>query len=581
MAEERAQRRLAAILAADVVGYGRLMEQDEAGTLAALKTRRSQVLQPVVSRHRGRIVKLMGDGVLIEFASAVDAVECAVQLQEAMATANAGLPEERRIILRIGVNLGDVIVEGSDLYGDGVNIAARLEALAESGAVLVSQTVFSHVRGKVQLGFDDLGEQRLKNIAEPIRVYRVNSASPSVPPDISGKVTAAPKPTIAVLPFANLSGDPAQGYFSDGITEDIITDLSRWHDLAVQSRSASFRYRGTAADLGRIARELNVRYIVEGSVRRLGERIRITAQLIDIETGNHIWAERFDREIAELFTVQDEVVRTIVSTLVGRVHAADAERARRKPPASLAAYECVARGNALTWDDVKGAAEATRLFEKAIEIDPDYGYAHALLAVMRWRQWYNDLSGSDAALNEAYELAMRAVQLASNQSTCFINLSWICLLRRSFDLALQHMQRAIEINPTNQWNTASAGNILSYVGRAEEAIDWLKRAKQVDPYFNPGWYWNSLGQAHMVLRHYEEAAAEFERAPARPFWISAYLAGSHARMAATSRVGVHVTECLKIKPDFTIGRWMVKEPFKDPADAAHLVECLRAAGFSE
>jgi adenylate cyclase len=398
-----------------------------------------------------------------------------------------------------------------------------------------------------------------------------------------GATGSAPdgRPAIAILPFTNLSGDPGQDYLSDGITEDIITDLSRWRRLAVQSRSASFQYRG-AVDPARIARELKVRYIVEGSVRRLGQQIRITAQLIDTETGSHVWADRFDCENVEIFKVQDEVVQTIVSTLVGRVQVADVERSRRKPPASLAAYECVLQGNALPWSDPAAAAEATRLFEKAIETDPGYGLAHALLAVMRFRQWYSQLgSTDDTALNESYGLAKRAVELAGNESTCFSILSQVHLMRRSFDLALQNMQRALEINPTNQWNTADMGFILTYLGRTEEALDWLKRARQIDPYFDPPWYWHGLGLAHMMLRRYEEAVTNFERASARPYQMSAYLAGCYARLGANGRARELAAECIERKPDFTASRWMAKMPFRNPDDVAHLSECLRAAGLPE
>jgi TolB-like protein/DNA-binding SARP family transcriptional activator len=411
------------------------------------------------------------------------------------------------------------------------------------------------------------------------------AAVPSLPHTLDREGVAAAastKPSIAILPFANLGGDPAQDYLSDGITEDIITDLSRWNLLAVLSRSASFRYRGIGADVGRIARELQARYILEGSVRRLGERIRITAQLIDSETGSHVWADRFDRELADVFKVQDEVVQTIVSTLVGRVQAAAAQRARRKPPASLAAYECVLQGNALPWDDAKAAAEATRLFETAIEIDPGYGVAHALLAVMRYREWCNDLAGSDdAALDESYRLAKRAVEIADNESTCFSILGQVCVLRRSFDLGLQHMQRAIEINATNQWNTADMGNVLCRVGRAGEAVAWFRRARQIDPYFDPAWYWHGLGLAQMMLRRYEEAVTEFERASARPPQVSAYLAGCHAKLGTSGRARAFAAECLEKRPDFTIRRLMAKLPFKDPADSAQLVECLRAAKLPE
>ena len=408
----------------------------------------------------------------------------------------------------------------------------------------------------------------------------------------SGTAKSDPAPTapaigpdrvaICVLPFANMSGDPEQEYFSDGITEDIITELSRWRLLAVRSRSASFRYRGVAVDIKQVARELNVHFVVEGSVRRMGERIRISAQLIDTETGSHIWAEKFDRELADIFTVQDHVVRTIVSTLVGRIQVSDAERARRKPPASLVAYECVLRGNALPWNDPGSAAEATRLFEKAIEIDPDYGLAHALLAAMRYGGgWYDDPSDSDAALEEAYALAKRAVELDENESTCFSILAQVCLLRRSFDLALQYAQRAIEINPSNQWNTADMGLYLTYLGQAEEALAWFKRAKQIDPYFDPPWYWRSIGQAYMVLQRYREALAMFDHVSIRQYRIAALMAGCHARLGDTDRARVSVAACLAMKPDFSTRHFMTKEPFKNPVDAAHLADSLRMAGLPE
>jgi TolB-like protein len=387
------------------------------------------------------------------------------------------------------------------------------------------------------------------------------------------------KPSIAVLPFVNMSADAEQQYFSDGITEDILAELSRWHSLAVRSRSASYRYRNTTADLKQIARDLKVRYIVEGSVRRAGERIRITAQLIDTESDTHVWSERFERQIANLFEVQDEIVRRIVSTLVGRVQDADAHRSRRNPPASLAAYDCVLQGNALPWSDPKGAAEATRLFERAIEIDPEYGFAHALLAVMRYRQWLNDLSGSDAPLQNAYELANRAVELDENESTCFSILAQVCLYRRYFDLALQHMQRALDINPANQWNTADMGCILPYLGRAEEALVWFRRAKEIDPYFDPSWYSYGLGMAHLVLHQYPEAVLAFEHPNVRPFWIVAYTAGCYARLGAGDHAKALAYECLDKKPDFSMSCWLAKEPFKDSADAIHLIECLTLAGL--
>ena len=418
MAEERVQRRLAAILAADVVGYSRLMQRDEAGTLAALKVRRSEVLQPVVSKHRGRIVKLMGDGVLIEFASAVDAVECAVQLQEAMAAANAGSPSDRWIVLRIGVNLGDVIVEGSDLYGDGVNIAARLEALAEPGRVYVSRTVFNHVRGKVSVVFEDLGEQSLKNMAEPVRVYRVSGTPAPALQAVVGQLAAPSRPSIAVLPFTNMSGDPEQGYFSDGITEDIITELSRFREILVIARNSSLQYRDKALDVKRVGRELGVRYLVEGSVRKVGDRVPITAQLLEAATGNHLWVERYDRELSDIFAVQDELVRAISGVIPGQLDRFTVEALRRKPPDNLTAYDCELRGRWAPAHWSEGLSVALEWFEKAAKADPNYAMAHAGMAlVYAYEIIVLGLPPETANMAQAKEHAQRATVLDDRSPT--------------------------------------------------------------------------------------------------------------------------------------------------------------------
>jgi TolB-like protein/class 3 adenylate cyclase len=531
MSGEAPRRRLAAILAADVVGYSRMMQADEAGTLTALKARRRDILQPLVTKFHGRVVKLMGDGVLIEYASAVDAVACAAELQNAMAAANTSSPEDHYVVLRIGINLGDVMVEGTDLYGDGVNIAARLEALAEPGSIFVSQTVFTQVRGKVQVSFEDLGEQTLKNMAEPVRVYKVSGAVGARSQVAVDKRSTPAKSSIAVLPFINMSGDPEQEYFADGITEDIITDLSRWPSLAVSSRNSTFRFKGKPVDVQRLGSELGARFLVEGSVRRMGERIRITAQLIDAESGSHLWAERFDRPLTDLFAVQDEVVRTIVGTLIGRVHASDAERVRRKPPSSLTAYDLTLRGNALPWNNPESAAEAKRLFERAIQIDPGYGLPHSLLAELLDFEWANDLSPSTETLDRAFALAQRAVELADNESICHASLGDICLDRRSFDLALRHMERALEINPASPWIRADFGRHLSNVGRAEEGLEMLRNARRADPYFRPPWYWRALGLAQFVLRRYADALADFDRAARNcPRFSLAMMAGCCAKL---------------------------------------------------
>ena len=578
MTENHVQRRLAAIAMADVVSYSRMMGEDEAGTLAAVTRRIETIIKPVVSAHEGRIVKLMGDGVLIEFSSAVSAVKAAIEIQDKMHLANAGLAEDRHIVLRIGINLGEIIVQGNDLFGAGINIAARLESIAPAGGIVISGSAYDQVRNKIDAVIDDLGTQSLKNIAEPVRVFRV-ATDPNTP--VTATTKATDKPSIAILPFANLGGDPEQGYFSDGVTEDIITELSRWRLLSVCSRSASFRYRGVAVDMKQVARELGVRFIVEGSVRRMGERIRITAQLIDSETGNHIWAEKFDRQSADIFAVQDQVVHTIVSTLVGRVQVSDVERARRKPPTSLAAYECVLKGNALSWSDPEGAVQALRLFEKAIEIDPGYGFAQAVLSAMYLNNWYDDTSGSDSLLQEAYALAKRAVALDENESTCYSMLGHAYLMRRSHELALRYVRRAVEINPSNQWNAADLGGVLLYIGQAEEALEWFKRAKQIDPYFDPPWYWRAFGLAYMILRRYEKALAMFEHSPRHLYRVLALKAGCHARLGDIDLARVCTEECLSVKPDFSIKHFLAKEPFQDPADAVHFAQSLRMAGLPD
>ncbi|MFO1392164.1 MAG: TIR domain-containing protein [Steroidobacteraceae bacterium] len=494
------------------------------------------------------------------------------------------------------------------------------EQLAHASAVVVVWTQDSvasrWVRGEAREGADRgiLVPVRFGNVALPIdfRAFHTidldegadASRSPafqevltairalvSKSREASSEAVSAPPPTpassgparvaICVLPFANLGGDPEQEFFSDGMTADIITELSRWRMLSVRPRSASFKYRGGAVDPVRVARDLNVNYVVEGSVRRIGGRIRISAQLVDGETGSQVWGEKFDRAQAEIFDVQDQLVQTIVSTLVGRVQMSDADRARRKPPSSLAAYECVQRGNALAWDDPKQAAEATRLFERAIELDPGYAMAYALLGTMRVGQWRNDAPGADAALDEAYELTKRAVELDDGDSTCHSLLAHSCLYRRSYELALQHMRRSVELNPNNAWNRADLGLVLTYAGPAEEALDWLRRAREIDPYFDPPWYWRQAGQALMVLHRFEEALAMFAHVPLRTYRASAYIAACHARLGDMDRARQFAAECLASRPEFSIRHFMSKEPFRNQADADYLEESLRLAGLPE
>lgn len=418
----------------------------------------------------------------------------------------------------------------------------------------------------------------LEDTVARVRAVPPAPPSPSPPVEASGD---RGRIAICVLPFTNMSGDPAQEYFSDGLTEDIITELSRWRMLSVRSRSAAFRYRGAAVDVTQVARELKVRFVVEGSVRRMGDRIRINVQVIDAETGSHVWGEKFDRGLTEIFAVQDRVVQTIVSTLVGRVQVSDVERARRKPPASLAAYECVLKANALPWDDPAGGAEATRLVEQAIELDPSYGLAHALLASRRNSQWDDDSSDSNAALEEAFRLAVRAVELDDSESTCHAILAHVCARRGSFDLAEQYARRAVEINPNNPWNAADLASILIHVGLSEEALTWFTRAREIDPYFDQPWYWRTMGLAYMNLQRYSEALSVFGHARVHTFRGVAMVAGCHARLGDMGRAQTTAAHCLSMRPDFSIARFICKLPFKTAVDAEHLAASLRLAGLPD
>jgi adenylate cyclase len=413
-------------------------------------------------------------------------------------------------------------------------------------------------------------------LGAPTRRHDAEKAAPSARPPL------AFSSSIAVLPFVDMSGNPEQEYFADGITEDIITDMSRWRTITVSSRNSTFRFKGKYVDVQRVGRELAVRFLVEGGVRRMGERVRITAQLIDAETGNHIWAERFDRPMADLSAVQDEVVRTIVGTLVGRVQMSEAERVRRERPSSLAAYDLTLRGNALSWDDPASAAEAKRVFERAIEIDPGYARPHSLLAVMLAREWRNDLSGSHDSLDRAFTLAQRAVELADDDSTCHTTLGYIYFERRCFDLALRHMERGVEINPVNPWNQVDLGYLLSYIGRAEEALEILRNARRVDPYIGPPWYWRSLGVAQFALRRYAESLADFDRGAANcPRYALAMMAGCCAKLGLSDRARELLAQCLAGHPEGTVAQLLAKIPFKYASDCEHLAECLRLAGMPE
>jgi len=468
--------------------------------------------------------------------------------------------------------------------GEVVSVEELLDQVWKD--VVVSQdSVYAAVAAlRRTLGDDPKGPRYIANVVR--RGYRlIAPVSPWVELPADPAADAGPrladKPSIVVMPFVNLSGDPAQQYFSDGITQDIITELSRWRLLGVRSHSASFQYRGVAVDMKQVARELNVRFVVEGSVRRMGERIRVSVQLVDSESGSYIWVEKFDRGLEEIFAVQDQVVQTIVSTLVGRVQISVNERARRKPTTSLAAYECVLKCNALSWDDPAGAAQAVRLVEQAIELDPGYGFAHALLASLRQQQWYDDPTDSDAALEEAYALATRAVALGDDESTCHAILGHVCVRRRAYELAVQYARRAVEINPNNQWNAADLGSILVYAGQSEEALTWLVRAREIDPYFDEPWHWRAVGLAYMNMHRYADALSNLSHVRVRPYRHVAMMAGCLAQLGDMDRARATAAECMLMRPEFSIAQFMSKERFKIPADAEQLASSVRLAGLPD
>ena len=582
MAEERVRRRLAAIVVADVVGYSRLMELDEAGTLAALKERHRTIIEPVVLAHGGRIVKVMGDGVLVEFASVVDAVVGAVELQRKMAEANAALPAGRLIALRLGINLGDVIGEGSDIYGEGVNIAARLEALAEPGGICISAKVHDEVRGKVDAAFEDGGERELKNIALPVRVYQLRVAPLNgLTPATQSATANSTRPSIAVLPFVNMSGDAEQQYFSDGITEDVITELSRFRQMHVVSRNSSARFRGTDVDMVRAGRELGVQYLLEGSVRRMAGRVRITAQLIDAATGNHIWAERYDASHDEIFDVQDKVVRTIVGTLAGRMNAAATDLAKRKPPASLAAYDCVLRGDALPIGPPESEAEARALFEKAIELDPGYARAYALLAFALEREWFRDMSGSDSLREESLAMARKAVALDDNDATCHLAIGWAHVNRRSYELAEQHFAKALALNPNQPVVRSDIAQFHICRGEPEKAIEGMMEARRLDPFFTPSWFWGEMGTAQFVAGRYDEAIESMRKSPVLSFGQQAILAASYAKAGEIDLASHCTGDLLRRAPDFSSRLYVAKLSFMRASDAHNLADGLRKAGLPE
>ena len=516
MAEERLQRRLAAILAADVVGYSRLMGADEAGTLARLNSMRRELIDPAIAAHSGRIVKVMGDGALVEFASAVDAVTCAVAIQRQLREREADGLDTDPIRFRIGINVGDVIIEGDDILGDGVNIAARIEGLADPGGISISEDVWRQVQGKVAANFVDAGEQSLKNIARAVRVYRVEIDDASRTQPTASALTLPDKPSIAVLPFQNMSGDPEQDYFADGIVEEIITALSHFQQLFVIARNSSFTYKGRSVDVKQAGRELGVRYVLEGSVRKAASRVRITAQLIDALSGAHLWADRIDGTFDDIFDLQDQVTAKVVGAIAPKIEQAEIDRAKHKPTDSLDAYDYYLRAmmyfNQWTSESI---SEALHLFYKAMELDPGFATAHGLAA---WCYVRRRLSGwmKDPLqeMPELERLARRAAALANNDAVALYSGGWALVQVPGYvEEGAAMIDRALTLNPnmTSAWMLKGWARL--YLGEPDNAIDSFDRAIRLNP-LDPlvARMQTGTAAAHFLAGRYEQASVRAERA---------------------------------------------------------------------
>jgi adenylate cyclase len=549
---------------------------NEVATLTAIKAWHRDIIQPLMAKHSGRVVKLMGDGVLAEFASAVNAVECAVELQETMAAASEGVAEGRRITLRVGINLGDVIVEGTDLYGDGINIAARLEAIAEPGGICLSDDAHRQVRDKLDVAFEDVGEHQLKNIARPLRIFRVRSGTLPVAP--LQNLTLPDKPSIVVLPFVNMSADAEQSYFVDGLTEDLITDLSKVSELFVIARNSSFAYKGRSIDVRQIARELGVKYVLEGSARRAADRVRINAQLVDALAGGHIWADRFDRDLANIFAAQDEVVGRIVEELVGKLTAAGLKERYR--PANLGAYDLCLRGRAEWAHSPEAGVEAIPLFERAIALDPNYAEAYRWLAISQCEAWAYMNRPIDPLRQLSMASARKAVELDPDDSGSHGALAYVLLHERRWDESAKEYEISLRLNPNGADVWADFAALKSYEGRGAEAIACVEKAVRLNPH-PPGWYFWILGFAQYAVGQYEAAVKTLENEATYRTESRRILAAALAQLGRLEEAREEAKLYLAGNPHFRINHWLETVPYRDMATRDGVAKGMRKAGLPE
>jgi adenylate cyclase len=588
MAEQRAQRRLAAILAADVVGYSRLMRADEAGTLAQLNAVRKELLDPKIAEYGGRIVKTTGDGILIEFPSAVDGVQHAVDVQQAMAKRNASVPAGRRMEIRMGINVGDVIVEDNDLFGDGVNVAARLEEIADPGGICISGNAYEQVRDKLQAVFEDLGEQHVKNIDRPVRAYRVrlDIGDPTETTDSQNDTKPLPlpdKPSVAVLPFDNMSEDPEQEFFADGLAEDIIAILSKTSKLMVIARNSSFAYKGTATDIRQIAGDLGVRYILEGSVRKGGDRLRVTAQLIDAANGSHIWAERYDRRVEDIFDIQDNITKEIVTAL--RVQLTDGEDALtwNKGTQSIDAWRWALEAGELFFRfSPAEIASARDLCRRSLELEPNYAYAWALSGCC---DWYLARIGpgenAEALIDQAEKSIAKSLDLDGALSWGHFSNGMVLLYRRQFDEAVSALQRAVALLPGDANVRAGLGFALIHAGRPGEGLQAMREAMRLNPH-PPLWYRFLTGRGHDMLGDLELALTEFEYITRGiSFTPYIHIASLLVRLGRVLEAKVALSEALSFNSQFNLAAVDRYLMCRDGEYVKAVTESLREAGLPE
>jgi adenylate cyclase len=584
------ERRLAAIMATDVVGYSRLIRADEEGTIVALQALRADLIDPKIAEHNGRIVKLMGDGMLVEFASVVDAVHAALETQQAVTEHNTDVPAGNRIELRIGINLGDVVIDGDDIQGDGINVAARLEGLAEPGGICISGMVYESVRDRIDVPFEDLGNQEVKNINRPVRVWRwVAEGSAEVVFQQANEPLPLPeKPSIAVLPFTNLSGDPEQEYLADGIAEDLITDLSKIRWFFVIARNSTFTYKGQAIEVRQVSHELGVRYVLEGSIRKSGDRVRISAQLIDATTGQNVWAERYDREVEDIFELQDEMTQTIVAAVEPELGAFERDRALRTPPQSLDAWKTYQRGLWHLWSFTeRDNTEALRLLRRARELDPNFaaayayeGYSHFLNVILG----YTNTPGE--SLKAALAAAKKAATLDDKEPAAYLTLGRVHMMQGEHDTSIAELEVSLKLNPSFAPAYFALGFALALAGRFEEALGALANAIRFNPRDPLMWAIKAINSLTYTLLHQYEAAAEWARQSIREpravgYWPYAVLASALGNLGQIEEARSAVDEALRLKPDLSLSYLEKTLPTKQPGGLQPYLDGLRKAGLRE